>query len=578
MRLAMQNQELPATQTFSTPGLARRWAPVAVLTGATVAAGAGSALAVTVLGNPLIAAGVTGAIAVSAGAWLTARTLRNGTLVAQLSEATREMGLGGTLRRLDSSRLGHFAPIADSLNEIFDGVGGVAHRVLSVVHRVQDLPQRLQEAMAEVEASSEAQEEIVEEAASLLANINNSIRDIDERVDKLSRSAEESASSILEMGSSVEEVARNAGTLHESVEASTSAVHQMGASIRQVADSAENVQRMAEETASSTTEMDRSVQQVGEFVKEASALTEKVTEGAHEGSQAVADTIRDIEGIRDLTTDSTAVLERLVSRIREIAEIMNVIGEINDETNLLSLNAAIIAAQAGEQGKAFLVVANHVKTLAQRTASSTKEIEGLISAVKTESDEAVAAMSAGSDAIEKGVARSRIAGQALESIRVSAEESNERVSEIARASEEQMRNSRLVARAAQESSGQVQQISAAIAEQSRASEQMLKSSEAALDMCRHVHRSTEEQKETGHYITGAISTITDMIRHIKENTADHAVASESVSSAVMRLLDNAQASAKQIPEMQGMITDLRSNAEMIVENLSSFESTNGFDS
>ena len=66
------------------------------------------------------------------------------------------------------------------------------------------------------------------------------------------------------------------------------------------------------------------------------------------------------------TGDAREVLEKLVERIGEIGQILNVIGEINDETNLLSLNAAIIAAQAGEQGKAFAVVANHVKTLAKR--------------------------------------------------------------------------------------------------------------------------------------------------------------------------------------------------------------------
>lgn len=567
--------ESPATSASSP--LVDRWMPVAVVCVAALGSGIG-ALAIASSGSATVAAGLSVVIAAAASAWMNHRVGRNRELVSQLAAATREVGSTGGLQRLEPSKLGHLAPIAESLNGILDSVGGVAHHVLGVVNNVQDLPARLHETMSEVADSAESQEETVEETASLLANINNSIRDIDDRVDKLARSAEESASSILQMGSSVEEVARNAGALHTSAEASTSAVHQMGASIRQVADSAENVQRMAEETASSTTEMDRSVQQVGEYVKEASEFTARVSEGALQGYEAVGDTIRDIEGIRDLTHDSTAVLERLVSRIREIAEILNVIGEINDETNLLSLNAAIIAAQAGEQGKAFLVVANHVKVLAQRTASSTEEIERLISAVKNESNEAVQAMSTGSQAIEKGVARSKLAGDALQSIRELADESNTRVTEIARASEEQMRNSQLVARAAQESSTQVQQITAALAEQSRAGDQLLKSSESALELCSHVHRSTEEQRETGRYITEAMSNITEMIRAIKENTSDHAVASESVSSAVMRLLDNAQKGANQIPAMQRMLGELSGNANTIVDALSSFESgRNGFE-
>src|SRR4029450_2053050 len=127
-----------------------------------------------------------------------------------------------------------------------------------------------------------------------------------------------------------------------------------------------------------------------------------------------------------------AVLEKLADRIAQIGEIVDVIGGINEETNPLSVNAAIIAAQAGEQGKAFAVVANHVKTLAQRTAGSTKEIEALIRAVQDESSNAVRAMGAGMDAVESGVQRSRKAGEELDRIRGSSRDASSRVAEIAR--------------------------------------------------------------------------------------------------------------------------------------------------
>ena len=200
-----------------------------------------------------------------------------------------------------------------------------------------------------------ATEEAVEETASLLANINTSIRSINGEVESLSRSTEEASSSILEMQSSIDEVARSAASLNESVDASTSSIHEISASIRQVAESADSVQSMAEESARRS-RMDRAIQEVGVHVRGASGLTEQVSEGAAAGQQAVAATIDGIEEIRAQTSRAKAVLERLAERIGEIGEIVNVIGAINDETNLLSLNAAIIAAQAGEQGKAFAVV------------------------------------------------------------------------------------------------------------------------------------------------------------------------------------------------------------------------------
>lgn len=519
----------------------------------------------------LVPALAVAGVAVVSGFVTAQRVSRTLAFLDELTRAARLLDAGSQLRRIDAERLGGFRVIGESFNGIFDALGVVAHRVLAVVSRVQNLPERITEALAEIDRSAQDQEEAVEESASLMANINSSIRNINERVENLARAAEESASSILQMGSSVEEVGRNAGSLQDAVDSSTSAVHEMGANMRQVAHSAESVQRIAEETAASMIEMDRAVREVDGHVKEASTLSEKVSSGAENGSQAVSETIRDIERIHALTNDARKKLEKLVGRIGEIADILGVIGEINDETNLLSLNAAIIAAQAGEQGKAFLVVANHVKVLAQRTAASTKGIEQLLHAVEAESDSAMTSMSAGIEAIEQGVSRSRLAGRSLDTIRDSAAESSRRVAEIARAAEEQTRTSAMVARAAQETSSQVQQITTAMSEQSRASEQMMKNSEAALELCKQVYRSIDEQRDTGRYITQAIAQITEMIQGIKENTGEHAQASDAVSDAVMRLLENARKSGEQIPQVNAMLTELRDSAATIVSELARFE-------
>ena len=180
-------------------------------------------------------------------------------------------------------------------------------------------------------------------------------------------------------------------------------------------------------------------------------------------------------------------------------------------------------------------------------------------------------MNGGVDAIETGVARSTAAGDALEAIRVSAREASERVDGIARSTDDQARTSQLVAKAAQETSSQVQQIAAAMGEQAKVSEQMLQSSEAALEVCKQVHRSTNEQRDTGRYITDAISNITEMIRVIREHTANHSEASDAVRDSVMRLLENAQRSAERVPEIGGMLGELRDGAAEIIGQLSRFD-------
>jgi len=505
------------------------------------------------------------------GIWGRREAARNHARNEALRALVDGLASGSGLSTVDDEALAEMGEGGQALSGLFGELENISTRVLGTIERVQALPERLDIAIGKVAHSADAQEEAVEEAASLMANIKTSMGNITDRVSQLERSTEESASSILEMGSSVDEVARNAASLHESVEASTSSVHEMGASIRQVAGGASEVERIAEETAGSIVEMDRVVQEITGNAREAAELTQKVSDGAERGRDAVGETIQDIKAIHGRTEDAREGLGKLVDRIDEIAGILGVIREINDETNLLSLNAAIIAAQAGEQGKAFLVVANHVKTLARRTAASTQDIEKLIYDVQKESVAAVETMNAGVDAIETGVARSTVAGEALQSIRDSAREASERVEGIARSTDEQARASKLVSNAAQETSAQVRQISTAMGEQSKVSEQMLQSSEAALELCRHVHRSTDEQRETGRYITDAISNITEMIRVIREHTGNHSTASDSVQASVMRLLENAQKSAEVVPEIGELLAELRDGAGEIITDLSRFD-------
>jgi methyl-accepting chemotaxis protein len=459
------------------------------------------------------------------------------------------------------------AAIASVVNQIGVAFQTTATKLRHTSAKLSAFPERFQNGIAEIERASDEQEAAVEETASLMADINASIRGVNREVESLSTVTEEASSSILEMGSSIDEVGRSVEQLHASVDSSTASVHEVSASMRQISESADAVEAMAEESAAAITQMDRAIQQVGEHVREAAVLTDRVSQEAEDGSSAVTATIDGIETIRSLTREARDVLERLAGRIAEIGEILTVIGGINEETNLLSLNAAIIAAQAGEQGKAFAVVANHVKTLAQRTAGATQEIERLIHAVQDESRNAVHAMGSGMEAVESGVERSRRAGSALAAIRGSAHDASARVQEISRAATEQTRNSAHVAEAAQRTSAMVQQMSSALGEQRRASENLLRNAEGALELCRQVHRSTEEQRQSSRFVRDNIASITEMIRSFQENTSSHARASDQVSSTAAKILDVTQKTSQCIPGLKTLVVELHRGSSELAEAL-----------
>ncbi len=541
---------------------------------------AGAAL-VTLTGTALAAAHASGSLGVGLGVaaigCAAALALAHRVLArlarahAELEDALRRLAAGEVATRLDAAALGEAAPLAEATNALGATLEAVVTRARAVVEATGRFPESAAAALQAVARGGESQEEAIEETAALLADINASIQAINAELESLSGATDEASASILQMGSSVDEVARSSGALHDSVDSSTASIHQVGASIRQVAASVDAVQGMAEETAAAIVQMDRAIREVSEHVREAAVLTERVSHEAEGGSGAVEATIDGIQSIRTHALASRQVLERLAQRIGEIGEILDVIGAINDETHLLSLNAAIIAAQAGEQGKAFAVVANHVKTLAQRTASSMQEIERLIRAVQEECSNVVRATDGGTAAVEAGVERSRRAGTALDSIRASAHDASSRVAEIARAAAEQTRNSKHVADAAQRTSEMVQQITTAMDEQQRASEQILRNAQAALELCGQVHRSTQEQRESGRFIQESMQAITRRIRAIRENTQSHARASEAVSGTVARILQVGRATGERLPALFDSLDGPRREAEALARELARLE-------
>jgi methyl-accepting chemotaxis protein len=474
----------------------------------------------------------------------------------QLRWSLEALARGDTSERVGSGGEGEIGEMCGHLDRVRLALASSRVRIGELSRRVDNLPDYVATAMTDAERGAENQEGAIEETASLFANINTSIRGTNGEVEGLAHSNEETVACIQEMSTAVEQVTQTAVGLQESVEASTASIHQMGSNIRRVAESSDEVQQLAQETAAAITEMDCTIQEVGGHVSGASDLTQRVSESANQGSEAVNATIKDIAIIRDQTLEAKRVLESLAVRINEIGQIATVIGGISDETNLLSLNAAIIAAQAGEHGKAFAVVADQVKTLSQRTNTSAKQIEEMIHTVQEESTNAVEAMGAGIRSVEEGVQRSRVAGEALEAIRSSASDANGQVSEISRATEEQARNSKHVAAAATRVSENVEQISHAMGEQSTASEALLRSANGYLEMCRQMAQAMEEQRATGRYITANSQAITEMIGSIQSKTAQHAEASRQVGERFETLLELAHKTTAGMPEIARVISEL----------------------
>ena len=153
-----------------------------------------------------------------------------------------------------------------------------------------------------------------------------------------------------------------------------------------------------------------------------------------------------MDAIKDAVTSSSASVEELGRRGQQIGQIIEVINDIADQTNLLALNAAIEAARAGEHGRGFAVVADEVRKLADRTTKATEEIGESIRAIQTETDDAVQRMASGTEQVDAGVAKAREAGQSLGRIVSASQSVAQMIQSIAAAAEQQSAASEQISR------------------------------------------------------------------------------------------------------------------------------------
>ena len=239
------------------------------------------------------------------------------------------------------------------------------------------------------------------------------------------------------------------GTLQHISESSgqlASAAEEMSSITRESTTGIQRQTMETEQAATAVNQMTAAVEEVARNAVSASQSTQASERSAQTGQERVGQTIAALEKL-SATVERTGVeVEGLASQAQHIAKVLEVIGSIADQTNLLALNAAIEAARAGEQGRGFAVVADEVRALAHRTQTSTREIEQMIQGIQKNSTLAVQSMQQSSQEAGSTLLIAHEAGVAIKQITSSISDINERNMMIATASEQQAQVARSVDR------------------------------------------------------------------------------------------------------------------------------------
>ena len=223
------------------------------------------------------------------------------------------------------------------------------------------------------------------------------------------------------------------GAVAVTAERVASASEEISASANQQASGAETQKEESTHVAAAMQEMASTVLQVSENSSKAAQSARQAAERARQGGRIVEDSVSKMNAIAGSVSHTARQVEELGRSSDQIGEIVSVIDEIADQTNLLALNAAIEAARAGEQGRGFAVVADEVRKLAERTSKATKEISAMIKSIQTETRNAVDAMQEGTRQVQSGVETTSEAGRSLDDIIRTAEQVGDMIAQIATA-------------------------------------------------------------------------------------------------------------------------------------------------
>lgn len=451
----------------------------------------------------------------------------------------------------------------------------------SILRRIKDVSRRVSRVSEDVGSESRKigegtalETEAVSNISASIEEINAVVAEIADSTDGLAASAEETAASMEQMVTSIAQINSSTQDLSAAVDSTSASIEQMSATIREVAENSGQLAAAAEETLTSIMEISASIKEVEQRAKESATLSDKVKNDAVSlGMVSIEKTIDGMSNIRASVEKTADYIAKLGGRSEEIGQILNVIDEITDQTTMLALNAAILAAQAGEHGKGFSVVADEIKKLAERTAVSTQEIALLIQSVQQEVGGAVDAMHEGLKSVETGFKVTNEAADALRKIVESSRKSSDMAAAIEHSTTEQAKAAKLVADAMEKVLDMVGQIAKATTEQSRGIQLIMGATSKISDVAGHVRTATNEQSLNSKQISQAVELVSDKSRQISRAINEQKVGLTQMLDSVEKIKDLPKANKERAFRLNHLVNELLKDAELTVTEMEKFKFT-----
>lgn len=302
-----------------------------------------------------------------------------------------------------------------------------------------------------------------------------------------------------------------------SVDETSAAVNEISVATEQVTFKLDHLAGIVHQSASAMEEINSTINNVQQNAAISHEVSSQVKIQADESLAVVAETIASLAEIQNSVALSYDAIKRLEENSTRIENIVSVINDITKRTNLLALNASIIAAQAGEYGKSFGVVADEIRNLSLQTGNSTGEITSIIEEIMGESKTAASNITATRELVHRGVDLGHTTGESLKAIYDRSVCSLDMTQQIKQATEEQVVSVQLVARSMEDISSMTSQIFAASTDQAKGTRSIVRSIETIKDMTHEMVNSTSRQVQDGMLIRQTVESVSSMVTEMFYN-------------------------------------------------------------
>jgi methyl-accepting chemotaxis protein len=492
--------------------------------------------------------------------------------VKSLEQAAQKMSQGDLSFDIDINSRDEIGRFSKSIRDSMLSISGILRRIMEVTKRITYVAEEVEAESKKVIDGTVLENEAYGNISTSIEEMNAAISEIADGTEGLAASAEETAASMDQMVTSIAQINGSTQDLSVAVESTSASIEQLSATIKEVANNSAELASAAEETQTSILEIATSVKEVEQRAKESSVLSGKVkTDASTLGMSAIGKAIDGMQDIKVSVEKTAGYIKKLGGRSEEIGKILNVIDDITDQTTLLALNAAILAAQSGEHGKGFSVVADEIKDLADRTSMSTQEIGELIQSVQQEVADAVEAMEIGLKSVNAGFKITGEAADALRKIVESSKSSSDMAAAIERTTTEQAKATNLVSGAMEKVLRMAGEIAKATTEQNRGIQLIMKATEKISEVSTHVRTATNEQSLNSKQISQAIELVSDKSQQISRAIHEQKLGSNQIWTSLERIKDIPRENKELSFRLNQRVKELVKDAELASTEMERFK-------